>query len=53
LSISSLLGFGFADFLGPLIAAGITFAAFLYSKNVIEVRRNIERANQDGRAANI
>jgi hypothetical protein len=53
LSISGRLGFGFADILGPLIAAGIIFAASLYSKNVVEVRRNIQRANQDGRAANI
>ncbi len=53
LFISGRLGFGFADILGPLIAAGIIFAAFLYSKNVIEVRRNIQRAIQDGGAANI
>lgn len=51
--MSGRLGFGFADILGPLIAAGIIFAAFLYSKNVIEVRRIVQRANQDGRAANI
>jgi len=33
--------FGFADFLGPMIAGGILVAAFLYSRNVLEVKRII------------
>jgi hypothetical protein len=33
--------FGFADFLGPMIAGGIVIAAFLYSRNVLEVKRII------------
>ncbi len=33
--------FGFADFLGPVIAGGIVIAAFLYSRNVLEVKRII------------
>jgi copper transport protein len=33
--------FGFADFLGPMIAGGIVIASFLYSRNVLEVKRII------------
>jgi len=33
--------FGFADFLGPMIAGGIVVAAFFYSRNVLEVKRII------------
>jgi copper transport protein len=39
------LGFGYADLLGPLIAAGLIVAAVLYSKNVINLSRNVEIAN--------
>jgi copper transport protein len=35
------LEFGFADFLGPMIAGGIVIASFLYSRNVLEVKRII------------
>ena len=33
------LEFGFADVFGPLIACGLVLASFLYSKNVLEVKR--------------
>jgi copper transport protein len=40
------LNFDFLDILGPLIAAGIVTAAALYSKNVIDLKRNIAIAKQ-------
>jgi copper transport protein len=40
------LNFGFADILGPLIAGGIITSSVLYSKNVLDVRRNIDIANR-------
>jgi copper transport protein len=40
------LNFGFADILGPLVAVGIVISAVLYSKNVLDVNRNIVIANQ-------
>jgi copper transport protein len=39
------LNFDFADVLGPLIAAGIVLASALYSKNVIDLKRNTRIAN--------
>ena len=33
--------FGFTDILGPLIAIGIVIAAILYSKNILDLSRNI------------
>jgi copper transport protein len=35
------LGFDFADAFGPLIAGSIVIAAFLYSRNVLEVNRRV------------
>jgi copper transport protein len=40
------LNFDFVDILGPLIAAGIVTAAALYSKNVIDLKRNIDITKQ-------
>ena len=42
------LNFGFADILGPLIAVGIIVSAALYSKNVLDLDRNIVLARQSG-----
>jgi copper transport protein len=42
------LNFGFADILGPLIAVGIVVSAALYSKNVLDLDRNIVLARQSG-----
>ena len=42
------LNFGFADILGPLVAVGIVVSAALYSKNVLDLNRNIALARQSG-----
>jgi copper transport protein len=42
------LNFGFADILGPLIAVGIIVSAALYSKNILDLDRNILLARQSG-----
>jgi copper transport protein len=39
------VGLGYEDLLGPLIAAGVIAAAILYSKNVINLSRNVEIVN--------
>ena len=44
----SQLNFGFADILGPLVAVGIVVSAALYSKNVLDLNRNIALARQSG-----
>ncbi len=45
-SVLPELGSGFAEILGPLIAAGIIISAIFYSKSVLNVDRNIVIANQ-------
>jgi membrane protein DedA with SNARE-associated domain len=42
------LNFSFADILGPLVAVGIVVSAALYSKNVLDLNRNIALASQYG-----
>ena len=42
------LNFGFAAILGPLVAVGIVVSAALYSKNVLDLNRNIALARQSG-----
>jgi copper transport protein len=37
------LGFGYADIIGPTVAAGIVFSALFYARSVIDLKRSMKR----------
>jgi copper transport protein len=37
------LGFGYADIIGPTVAAGIVFSALFYARSVIDLKRSMNR----------